>query len=144
VLASEEPRLVTNPFRKVPVGTNGGISLAGCFFSALGGWIVSVSYAIGNAIFCQSDHFLQSCSMHLQLMIFATIFGLIGSLIDSLLGATLQFSGYNRDRKVSVQRPGPSVERVAGWNLLSNNQVNLISSLITSVLAISIVPTLMF
>ncbi|CAF1362977.1 unnamed protein product [Rotaria sordida] len=62
VQAQNNPRLLTNPFRIVPVGTNDAISLVGC------------------------------------------------SSIDSLLGATLQFSGYDRERNVTVQIPGPSIE----------------------------------
>lgn len=144
VLARKEPRLFTNPFRSVPTGTNGGVSLPGCLVSLLGGTIVACSYILGNLIFCSPTHLLNTQTIHFQILVFCTLFGLIGSLIDSLLGATLQFSGYDRERKVVVQRPGNSIERISGVDILSNNQVNLLSSLLTSLLAIRILPRVIF
>ncbi|CAF2388311.1 unnamed protein product [Rotaria sp. Silwood2] len=143
VLAKHNPRLLTNPFRIVPVGTNGGISVVGCLFSLFGGFIIGVSYIIGNMIFCRSDYMINTWTINIQLLLYCTLFGFLGSLIDSLLGATLQFSGYDRERNVTVQIPGPSIERICGRNILSNNQVNVISSFLTSIIAIWILPSIM-
>ena len=60
--------------------------------------------------------------------------GFGGSLIDSLTGRFLQFSGYDIDRDKNVSRPGPNVTRICGRPLLSNSQNNLLSASITSVL----------
>ncbi len=144
VLARNNPRLLTNPFRTVPVGTNGGISFAGCLFSLFGGFIVSLSYIIGNMLFCRAEHLKNTSMINLQILFYGTLFGLLGSLIDSVLGATLQFSGYDRERNVTVQKPGPSIERISGRNILSNNQVNILSSFLTSIIAIWILPKIMF
>lgn len=144
VLAQNNPRLLTNPFRTVPVGTNGGVSLVGCLFSLLGGFIIGVSYIIGNTIFCRSDHLINTLMINIQLLLYCTLFGLLGSSIDSILGATLQFSGYDRERNVTVQKPGPSIERISGRNILSNNQVNLLSSFLTSIIAIWFLPRFMY
>jgi uncharacterized membrane protein len=144
VLAQNNPRLLTNPFRTVPVGTNGGISFAGCLCSLFGGFLVGLSYILGNMIFCRSDHLTNTSLINIQLLLYCTLFGLLGSLIDSLLGATLQFSGFDRERNVTVQKPGPSIERISGRNILSNNQVNLISSFLTSIIAIWILPKIIF
>ena len=142
VLSKNNPRLVTNPFRIVPIGTNGGISLAGCLASLFGGFLIGLSYFLGNFLFCRTEYLSETLLIHIQLLIYCTLFGLLGSIIDSILGATLQFSGYDRERNVTVQKPGPSVERISGRNLLSNNQVNVLSSFLTSIIAIWVSPLL--
>jgi len=146
VLARNNPRLLTNPFRTVPVGTNGGVSFAGCLVSLLGGFIVGLSYIIGNLIFCRSDHLIGTSLINIQLLFYCTLFGLLGSLLDSLLGATLQFSGYDKERNMTVQKFDQSklIEHISGRNILSNNQVNLISSFLTSLIAIWILPNILF
>jgi len=60
--------------------------------------------------------------------------GLLGSSIDSLLGAILQYSGLDKDSGVVVQHPGPGVQHISGMPLLDNHSVNLLSSWITSLL----------
>lgn len=59
---------------------------------------------------------------------------MVGSVIDSVLGATLQFSGYDIRRRKVTGEPGEHVAPIAGVPLLSNNAVNLISATVTAVL----------
>jgi uncharacterized membrane protein len=58
--------------------------------------------------------------------------GLFGSLVDSVLGATLQFSGYSEERDKVVNYPGPGVHKISGRHILTNNQVNAVSASITA------------
>jgi hypothetical protein len=58
--------------------------------------------------------------------------GLVGSVVDSLLGATVQFSGFDRGTGKVVGAPGPGVRHISGRAWLSNDAVNATSALLTS------------
>ena len=62
----------------------------------------------------------------------------MGSLIDSVLGATCQFSGKKAGTEVIVEEPGPDVIRISGMPLLDNHAVNLLSTVIIAVVMPSI------
>lgn len=61
------------------------------------------------------------------------IAGLLGSIIDSVIGATLQYSGLDAQGRV-VERPAPGVKHISGYRLLDNHSVNLISSILTGLI----------
>ena len=81
VLSPRQPRLITN-FKPVSPGTSGGISLTGIVAGLLGASLV----ALPGALFWQPAISL-SFTSRFGLLALA---GLIGSLIDSILGATIQ------------------------------------------------------
>ncbi len=60
--------------------------------------------------------------------------GLAGSLLDSLLGATVQYSGVHEATGRVVQAPGPGVRHVCGVALLSNDGVNALAAACSSAL----------
>jgi uncharacterized membrane protein len=55
--------------------------------------------------------------------------GLIGSLVDSLLGATVQQTRYSKTKKLVLQDDSKDVDVniISGRNLLTNNQVSYLS-----------------
>ena len=122
------PRLITT-WRRVPRGTNGAVSVPGLVASAMGGLLIGVVFFITQWLLLGEATVATPQWLVLPL---ATAAGLIGSIIDSLLGAILQFSGI--DGQHISHSPGAGVKHIAGRNVLSNNSVNLLSSLLVAVM----------
>jgi uncharacterized membrane protein len=140
ILAKSQPRLVTSLFlRKVPPGTNGGISLLGTAASASGGAFIGFIYYLYDAVFLSNRH------DRYMIILFGTVCGVLGSLLDSLLGATLQVTYYSKSRKCIVKnltntKKEDDITVICGNNILSNEAVNFVSILMTMILAVWLGP----
>lgn len=130
-LSSAQPRLITNPFIKVPKGTNGGVTPLGLILSAIGGFICGLTYYVCTIIVVNREILIRSPPQW-PLLIVGTIAGLLGSIIDSIIGASAQFSGYDRSTGKIVSRSKPGVIWISGSEILDNHSVNLVSTLITA------------
>ena len=120
------PRLITTMTR-VPPGTNGGVTMLGLAASFAGGSFVGlIVYALTYL-----NGAMQIFGSAAEACIIAGVFGFLGSLIDSIMGATMQLSLYSEKLGKIVKSYGvdSSVKCIAGRNILTNGQVNL-SSLI--------------
>ncbi|XP_041005627.1 protein PGR [Juglans microcarpa x Juglans regia] len=131
VLSDAQPRLITT-FKPVRKGTNGGVTLAGLLAAAAAGSVIGLTFVVFG-------FFTTKCAYDVavkQLLVIplSALAGVCGSLIDSLLGATLQFSGFCTVRNKVVGKPGPTVKRISGISILDNNAVNLVSILLTTLL----------
>lgn len=131
ILSDAQPRLITT-LKPVRRGTNGGVTKAGLLAAAVAGSIIGLTFVL-------IGFFTTRCTYDValkQLLVIpiSALAGLCGSVIDSLLGATLQFSGFCSVRNKVVGKPGPTVKRISGLSILDNNGVNLVSILLTTVL----------
>ena len=73
-------------------GTNGGVSIVGLLSSVIGGLVVGVAYYI-PLLMRHSETALENGPSQWPVVLVGAMAGFIGSLVDSYLGATLQFSG---------------------------------------------------
>ncbi|CAL6289635.1 unnamed protein product [Bathycoccus prasinos] len=123
VLSKSKPRLITTFCRKeVEPGTNGGVSLLGVVASIFGGLVAASGWALGAYITSGVRTEI------LYALIIGAFGGFFGSFVDSVLGATVQYSGYCRERKKVVSKPGPTVTKISGLEILSNSGVNVLSA----------------
>jgi len=131
VLSRAGPRLITSG-RKVPPGTSGGISSAGILAATVGGLLIASLAALP---WTGIPHPLE---WH-QVLLWVTGAGLIGSLIDSLLGATLQTIYYcpaceKETEKYPQHSCGSNTIKLRGANGIDNDMVNLTCSLSGAIL----------
>ncbi|CAG7832486.1 unnamed protein product [Allacma fusca] len=131
VIGSASPRLITT-FRKVPKGTNGGVSLPGLVFSGLGGVLVGLGYYL-MLILTTDGSLLKASPPQWPIIIMGGVGGLLGSVIDSYLGALFQFSGVD-EKGVISEVPGQNIRHISGVPWLDNHSVNLLSTVFAGIL----------
>lgn len=122
-LSKREPFSLTR-FSRVPRGTSGAVSPLGMWATAGGG------LAIGLAAACNARSFGMSA---LALIAVGTLCGVVGSLVDSLLGATLQ-AGYRCGQcqvatEGALHHCGTRCDLTRGFAGFDNDLVNLTATL---------------
>jgi len=117
----------------VPTGTNGGVSILGLIMSFIAGALIGFVFYIGGILFVNATHPFPS---QLPCILIGAFSGLIGSVIDSILGATLQLSLLDKKtgKITSVKTGANEYEHISGIDVFDNHQVNFVSALITSIL----------
>ncbi|KAI0093824.1 integral membrane protein DUF92-domain-containing protein [Irpex rosettiformis] len=137
ILSKSRPRLVTT-LQTVPPGTNGGMSTLGTLASAAGGVIIGLTILLSLLVEssrCRAEWF----NIASTLVGWGAFAGLLGSLLDSLMGATLQQTRYSGESKKILTEEsldsalhGADVKTISGIDVLSNSQVNLLSAIATA------------
>lgn len=131
----------------VPPGTNGAMSLVGTAASILGGAVMGATYFAVELLCGPVDAWHRSggtAERAALLVAFGAAVGFGGSLLDSALGATLQATYFDADKNAIVAHPTPSekkdLKRVCGFDILSNEAVNLVSVAATTLAAAVVGP----
>jgi uncharacterized protein (TIGR00297 family) len=125
VLSPRSPRVITTG-KKVDAGTSGAVTWLGGASSLGGALFIGLLGGLGLLILGQDS------VMSGVLVGAATLGGLVGSICDSLLGATVQASYWcdvcQKETESHVHRCGAPTRLVRGWRWLSNDLVNAIAS----------------
>lgn len=128
ILSSSKPILLTTLKRVYP-GTNGAISLLGTSASALGGLFIGLVYWTVNQFTAVAT------VPQWPIIVVCGMSGLMGSLLDSLLGATLQYSAFDPDKQKVVGKQTPKTVHISGLDVLDNHMVNFLSASMTGIIA---------
>lgn len=113
ILSKARPRLIISPtLRQVPPGTNGGVTAWGLISGLLGSFIITIT-SVFFIPFCQGTEATGGWDLKakIQFLVALTIWGLFGSILDSVLGGLLQAS-------VVDKRTGRIVEGEGGKKVL--------------------------
>jgi uncharacterized protein (TIGR00297 family) len=145
VLSRTPPRLITHLAQTVEPGTSGGVTLTGTLAAFAGALFIGVATAllacIGFALFdaqsapwvVLSNAILTPAKWGALLCLSAIIGGFSGSIIDSLIGATIQAMHYSEARKKTteraIERDGTPNRFIRGWRWLNNDWVNFLATL---------------
>jgi uncharacterized protein (TIGR00297 family) len=118
VLNPRPPRLITRPARVVEQGTSGGISLIGTLAALAGAALIGLLAGL-----------LAPAGNQWTTFIIVTLAGLLGSLFDSLLGATIQAIYYcpicvKETERFPIHTCGTPTTQIRGWKWMNNDWVN--------------------
>jgi len=139
VLSPVPPRLITTG-RRVPAGTSGGLTVLGTAASTLGALFIAL---LAYTLLSVEALFSVGSSLRLWWIIpVALISGLLGSLFDSLLGATVQGIFYcaqcEKETEKELHGCGLRTTHLRGWRWLNNDMVNFLSSAWGALVAIAL------
>ncbi|OJJ04311.1 hypothetical protein ASPVEDRAFT_85713 [Aspergillus versicolor CBS 583.65] len=109
ILSKSHPRLIISPtLRVVPPGTNGGVTGTGILAGSFGAFTIGLTSA-ALLPFCSS--LLDTVQDRVIWVVAMTVWGTLGSILDSVLGGLLQAS-------VVDKRSGKIVEGAGGQKVL--------------------------
>jgi uncharacterized protein (TIGR00297 family) len=140
ILSRVPPRLVTTG-QEVAAGTSGAVSRLGMWASVAGALLIgTVATALTQvaSLVNGTGWSLRAASFPLV----ALVGGLVGSLFDSFLGATVQGIYYCDRCAKETERPnhhcGATARPLRGWGWLNNDLVNFTASIVGGLVAVAL------
>jgi uncharacterized protein (TIGR00297 family) len=147
VLSRTLPRSIVTG-RIVPTGTSGGVTWLGTWVALGGALLIGILAFALSAIHPWSPVVLfpvlarTAILRPLFLIPIAAVAGLLGSLFDSFLGATVQAIYFcdidQKETESAVHRCGHATRLIRGWRWLDNDAVNFASSVLGSGVAVGL------
>ena len=126
LLSKKEPRLITDLKKKVTIGTSGGVTLIGTMAAFFASFIIGITATILKIIEEASP---------IKILTIVTLGGIIGCIVDSVLGATIQRTGLCENcGKITENSKhcGKPIKKLKGITFVDNNVVNFSSTLIAA------------
>lgn len=140
ILSRIPPRLITSGDEVLP-GTSGGVTSLGIWASVAGAMLIGT---VATAL-VQLGSLLGGNGWSLRAIsysLLAVVGGLVGSLFDSLLGATVQGIYYcdhcEKETESPIHHCGRPTQPLRGWGWLNNDVVNFLASVVGGLAAASL------
>lgn len=124
-----QARLITT-LRAVAPGTPGAVTGFGCLLSAAAGLLAGAVFFVTNTLLARQQAF--DLVDMLLVSVVAGIGGMLGALVDSLLGATVQAIYQRADGSLTDhprEADTTANQYLRGWRWLNNDMVNFANSL---------------
>jgi uncharacterized membrane protein len=137
VLSAAAPRLILHG-RRVRAGTPGGITWLGLLAALSGAWLSGFLGAFLSAVAAWINNAPWERAL-LWLPLAASIGGMAGCLVDSLLGAAAQGRYYcehcQQETELPLHRCGQQATQIRGWAWLTDDGVNFGSAVVGAAVA---------
>ncbi|KAL6611056.1 integral membrane protein DUF92-domain-containing protein [Neocallimastix sp. 'constans'] len=146
ILSREQPILILKGFKSVPKGINGAISRYGTVCSILGGMFISLVVVVCNILRFGIMNYIYSgievIFLSIKILLCGGVIGFIGSLIDSILGQTVQLTIYNITKECVIEKESEQEAikngdelKYYGKDIFNNSGINLVTGVITAIIS---------
>ncbi|MGV8906403.1 MAG: DUF92 domain-containing protein [Acetobacterium sp.] len=132
-ILSKRPPVSLITLKAVTPGISGGVSILGLTASLGGAFAIAITYGFYGYVMGNSGEILL-----IQIGLI-TLGGFLGSVIDSLIGSTLQAKYISLETGELTEKPGYDHQPnrlYSGWSFITNDVVNLASSLLAAIMVL--------